>query len=228
MQLRRIPAGSFIMGSPDNEIDHNLAEEPLKHAADESPQHKVNITNPFYLGVTEVTQVEYENVMGTNPSEFPGPNLPVEKVAWKDAQEFCKRLSELEKRSYRLPTEAEWEYACRAGSTTAYYWGSNPDDSCAWINDNSDEKTHEVATKKPNAWGLYDMSGNIAEWCLDWKGNYLPGETADPHGAAGGEFRVLRGGSWSAYPLPFRSAARYGATPTSIINFVGFRIVLEP
>jgi formylglycine-generating enzyme required for sulfatase activity len=215
------------MGSPASEVDHNLAEEPLKHAADESPQHQVTISKPFYLASTEVTQAQYEAVMDTNPSEFLGANLPVEKVSWENAQEFCKRLSATENKRYRLPTEAEWEFACRAGSSTAYYWGANPDESYAWTNDNSDEKTHEVAQKRPNAWGLYDMAGNVAEWCQDWKGNYSPGEQTDPKGAAGGEFRVIRGGSWSAYPLPYRSAARYGATPASVINFVGFRPVME-
>jgi formylglycine-generating enzyme required for sulfatase activity len=141
--------------------------------------------------------------------------------------EFCRKLSELEHEMYRLPTEAEWEYACRAGTTTAYYWGSIFDESFAWTNDNSDEKTHEIATRKPNPWGLHDMSGNVAEWCLDWKGNYAPGETADPRGASGGEFRVIRGGSWAPYPLPVRSAARYGATPISMIDFVGFRVVRQ-
>jgi formylglycine-generating enzyme required for sulfatase activity len=228
MTFRLIKPGSFMMGSPDNEIDHNLAEDPLKHPSDESPQHHVVITKSYYLSAYEVTQADYEGVMGTNPSSFAGPKLPVEKVSWKEAQEFCSKLSTLESRKYRQPTEAEWEYACRAGSKSAYYWGPVADDSYAWTNQNAEEKTHEVGTRKPNAWGLYDMAGNVAEWCQDWKGNYTPGEQVDPRGAAGGEFRIIRGGSWAAYPLPFRSAARYGATPVSMIDFVGFRVVLEP
>ena len=227
MVLRLISPGNFVMGSPDSEIDHNLAEDPLRHPVDETPQHKVTLTKPYYLASTEVTQSQYEAVMGTNPSNSLGTTRPVEKVSWKEAQDFCKRLSETESKHYRLPTEAEWEYACRAGTTTAYYWGSNPDETYAWTNDNSGEKTHEVATRKANAWGLYDMSGNVAEWCQDWKGNYNAAAQTDPPGAAGGEFRVIRGGSWAAYPLPFRSAARYGATPISLIDFVGFRVVQD-
>ena len=165
MKLVLIPAGEFLMGSPESDSDA---------PDEEKPQHKVRISKPFYLGVTEVTQEQYERVMGENPSRFKGdPQRPVEKVSWEDAVAFCRKLSEKEGRTYRLPTEAEWEYACRAGSQTK--WSFGDDDSAlkeyAWYLDNADSTTHPVAQKKPNAWGLYDMHGNVWEWCQDWYGD---------------------------------------------------------
>lgn len=228
MRLKLIPTGSFTMGSPDTELDRNRREDPLWRYPDEAPQHKVTITKPFYLGICEVTQAEYEKVMGVNPSNFVGSKLPVEKVSWQDAQAFCKRLSEIENRQYRLPTEAEWEYACRAGTNTAYYWGGDYESGYAWVNENSGNKTHKVGTLKPNTWGLHDMAGNVWEWCQDRKGPYSALDQENPGGSSSGGFRVLRGGSWSDYPLPFRCAARYGASEDSLIDMVGFRVVLDP
>ena len=164
MKLRLIPAGEFMMGSPGTESGRE----------DDETQHRVSITKPFYLGVTEVTQEQYQKVMGTNPSYFKGPQNPVETVSWADAVEFCRKLSAMpaEKTAghvYRLPTEAEWEYACRAGTTTAYSFGDDASrlGDYGWFGGNSDSKTHQVGEKKPNAWGLYDMHGGVYEWCQD-------------------------------------------------------------
>ena len=165
MKLRLIPAGEFMMGSPGTESDRSNNET----------QHRVSITKPFYLGVTEVTQEQYQKVMGTNPSQFKGPQNPVERVSWAEAVEFCGKLSAMpaEKTAghvYRLPTEAEWEYACRSGTTTAYGFGDDASrlGDYGWFRSNSDSGTHPVGEKKPNAWGLYDMHGGVYEWCQDW------------------------------------------------------------
>ena len=149
MQFKLIPAGEFMMGSPANDRDKQV---------DETPQHRVRTTKPFYLGVYEVTQEQYEKVMGKNRSNFKGLSLPVETVSWEDATEFCKKLSEMDAEyDYRLPTEAEWEYACRAGTSTRYSCGDKLDSDYAWFRDNSSRQAHPVGEKRPNAWGLYDM-----------------------------------------------------------------------
>jgi formylglycine-generating enzyme required for sulfatase activity len=188
MKFVLIPAGEFTMGSPENEQGRDSNE----------PQHKVKITKPFYMQTTEVTQAQWKAVMGNNPSYFKGNDLPVETVSWDDAQEFIKKLSAKEGVKYRLPTEAEWEYACRAGSTTKFYFGEDESklDEYAWYHNNSDGKTHPVGQKKPNAWGLYDMHGNVWEWCQDWYGAdyYKNSPAEDPQGPASAESRVLRGG----------------------------------
>ncbi len=159
MELRLIPAGEFTMGSPRSE----------KGRGDNEHQHRVRVTKPFYLSVYEVTQAEYEKVMGANPSYFKGANRPVNEVSWDDATEFCKRLSAKEGKTYRLPTEAEWEYACRAGTATQYSFGGDGAKlgDRAWYRRNSDDNLHPVGEKKPNAWGLHDMHGNAREWCQD-------------------------------------------------------------
>jgi formylglycine-generating enzyme required for sulfatase activity len=196
MKLTLIPAGEFMMGSPDSDRRAGSAEKP---------QHQVRITKPFYLGVTEVTQGQYEKVMGKNPSRFKesGLDAPVEMVSWDDAQEFCRKLSELSEekkagRHYRLPTEAEWEYACRAGSAKKYCYGDDESRlvDYAWYGKNSDGKTHQVGRKKPNAWGLYDMHGNVWEWCADRydRDYYAKSPRDDPIGPSEGSFRVFRGG----------------------------------
>jgi len=156
MKMVLIRPGKFVMGSPDSEEGHQR---------NEGPQHEVTISKPFYMGVTEVTQAQYEAVMGTNPSHFRGPTNPVETVSWIDATEFCRKLFEKTRQAVRLPTEAEWEYACRAGTRTAYSFGDDPValGEHAWWAGNSDKTTHSVGQKKPNAWGLYDMHGNVRE-----------------------------------------------------------------
>ncbi len=198
MEFVLIPAGEFMMGSPEGEGDY-----------DERPQHKVIITRPFYMQTTPVTQAQWKKVIGRkflrrtkNPSYFKGDDLPVERVSWKDAQRFLEKLNQKEQKGrYRLPTEAEWEYACRAGSATKYSFGNDEGrlGEYAWYDKNSGGKTHPVGQKKPNAWGLYDMHGNVWEWCSDWydKDYYRNSPSRNPKGPTNGRYRVLRGGSWS-------------------------------
>ncbi len=227
MKLRLIPAGEFMMGSPETESVRENDET----------QHGVSITKPFYLGVTEVTQEQYQKVMGTNPSQFQGPQNPVEKVSWAEAVEFCRKLSAMpaEKTAghvYRLPTEAEWEYACRAGTTTAYSFGDDASrlGDYGWFRNNSDSKTHPVGEKKPNAWGLYDMHGNVWEWCQDRgrRGTYPSGSATDPTGATSGSGHVYRGGSWDIVDAGCRSAYRSGAPPDFRFYDLGFRVLRNP
>jgi formylglycine-generating enzyme required for sulfatase activity len=213
MRFVPISAGTFTMGEGQT-------------------AHKVTLTQAFELGVYEVTQEQYKKVMGTTPSEFKGPQKPVEQVSWDDAVEFCRKLSELpgEKSTgyvYRLPTEAEWEYACRAGTTTAYSFGDSESElgDYAWYDKNSGKTTHPVGGKKPNAWGLYDMHGNVFEWCHDWYGDYPSGSVTDPTGVASGSDRVYRGGSWYDYSVHCRSAYRGRNTPDLRGIHLGFRVL---
>jgi formylglycine-generating enzyme required for sulfatase activity len=231
IKLVLIPNGTFMMGSP--------IEEEGRY--DNEVRHKVTISRDYYLGVTEVTQGQYEKVMGTNPSKFQKQVIlnkdssmyPVEKVSWEDAVSFCKRLSELpdEKtagRVYRLPTEAEWEYACRAESETAFHFGgsSKLSDDFAWFG-NSNKQTHPVGQKKPNAWGLYDMHGNVFEWCGDWFNEYPKGAVSDPTGPKEGVLRVFRGGSWEFGAASGRSATRFFTAPFGRGDWIGFRVALS-
>ena len=222
MQFKRIPAGEFMMGSPD--------DDPEKEEG-ETPQHPVRITTPFYLSVHEVTQEHYEKVMGKNPSRFEGPSLPVEQVSWSDAMEFCEKLSVMDaENDYRLPTEAEWEYACRAGTTSRYSCGNELDRQSAWSSDNSDDQPHPVGEKRPNAWGLYDMHGNVCEWCgdrfaIDY---YENAPLDDPAGPETGSYRMIRGGSWSNSAGYCRSARRQGYWPAGRLSSLGFRVALVP
>jgi formylglycine-generating enzyme required for sulfatase activity len=201
----------------------------------EKPIHTVTITKGYFMGIYEVTQEQYQKVMGTNPSAFKGSNLPVENVSWNDAVEFCKEVSEKEGKTYRLPTEAEWEYACRAGTTTKFSFGNSESQLgyYAWYKQNSGDKTHPVGEKKPNAWGLYDMQGNVWEWCLDWyaKNWYSKGPAENPLNERYGDKwgRVLRGGGWDASPAYFCSVSlrlNY-CYPSVRIENVGFRVVLD-
>ncbi|NLF73257.1 MAG: SUMF1/EgtB/PvdO family nonheme iron enzyme [Candidatus Anammoximicrobium sp.] len=223
MRFKLIPAREFLMGSPDGDSDAWPGEKP---------QHLVRITKPFYLGVTEVTQEQYERVMGQNPSYFKGdPERPVEMVSWEDAVAFCRKFSEQEGQTYRLPTEAEWEYACRARSQTKWSFGDDPAGLTehAWFDRNSEGTTHPVAQKKPNAFGLYDVHGNVWEWCADWCGEKYYGESpqADPQGPAAGWGRVSRGGCWEDVASVCRASYRRRYAPGDCYGALGFRLVRE-
>jgi formylglycine-generating enzyme required for sulfatase activity len=205
----------------------------------EKPAHEVTINTPHYLGKFEVTQEQYQQVMGVNPSQFKGRDLPVECVSWDDAQEFCKKASEVARSSgsrgdpegrptvIRLPTDAEWEHACRAGTRTAYYTGDTEADldRAAWYRANSGKTTHPVGQKAPNAWGLHDTHGNVDEWCADWYGDYRAEAGTDPKGPEQGQYRVLRGGSWSTVLRACESAFRLGNEPGTGNELIGFRVV---
>ncbi len=217
MKMVLIPGGEFTMGSDTG-------------GSDERPPHKVFV-NAFYMGATEVTQGQWEALMGNNPSRFRGdPELPVEKISWEDAQEFVRKLNAKEGTdSYRLPTEAEWEYACRAGSEGKFSFGDSEEelDRYAWYKDTSVREAHPVAGKRPNSWGLYDMHGNVWEWVNDWysKDYYKESPGANPKGPLSGVFRVLKGGSWENAEWHQRCAARYGSGPQVRSGHSGLRVV---
>jgi formylglycine-generating enzyme required for sulfatase activity len=230
-----IKPGTFMMGSPEDELGRYFDED----------QHEVTLTQGYWLGKFEVTQAQYEAMMGTNPSKWKGAALPVEMVSWFDAKEFCATLTKIEKAAgrlpegyeYTLPTEAQWEYACRAGTTTALNSGKNLSDSkecpemdvVGWYKYNSDDKTHPVGQKQPNAWGLYDMHGNVEEWCLDRFGVYPTSAVTDPMGPNTGEYRVFRGGNWINDAWLCRSATRIDdISPSGISSCSGFRVALAP
>jgi len=207
-----IPAGSFMMGSSDGDDD-------------EKPVHSV-VLSGFQLGKHEVTQGQWQAVMGNNPSNFQncGANCPVEKVSWDAIQIFLKKLNQQTGYRYRLPTEAEWEYACRSGGKNQTYCGGNDADSLAWYPSNSKRKTHPVGQKRANGFGLYDMSGNVFEWVQDWKGAYSSGQVTAPTGPSSGSYRVYRGGSWYSYITYSRSVNRDDNTPDFRRNYLGFRL----
>jgi formylglycine-generating enzyme required for sulfatase activity len=246
-----IPPGTFAMGSPVGEQDrHSL----------EGPQTVVTLTKGFYMGKYEVTQQEYLAVKGYNPSYFtagrvvttiPPPAVlppplaedlsrPVESLNWHDAENYCSRLTEQERAAgklptgwmYRLPTEAQWEYACRAGTKTRFYYGDDASysqlENYAWYSPAGSNMTHPVGQKQPNAWGLYDMAGNVGEWCLDRYASYPGGSVTDPQGPSLGTFQVLRGGSWFYQAGFCRSAYRYYTFPDYADGNIGFRVVLVP
>ena len=213
--FRWIPAGTYTIGSPKSERGRNNDET----------QHQVTLTQGFLMLETEITQKQWQTVMGNNPSDFKGDNLPVERVTWKDCQDFCKKLSAYLNFSVKLPTEAQWEYACRAGTSEPY---ADALDDMAWHHGNSKRETHPVATKAPNAWGLYDMLGNVWEWCQDFYGNYSDKSVTDPTGAQNGGERVLRGGSWFKDSNECRSASRNKHSSGYRNNNLGFRIVIIP
>ncbi len=220
--LVEIHPGTFQMGSPLSEDERD----------DDELLHSVTISRRFWLGATVVTQAQWESLMGSNPSRFKGADLPIEQVSWEDAMIFCRKLTAVELKSgclpdgyeYTLPSEAEWEYACRAGTSATY---SGDLDSIAWYLDNSERRTHRVAQKSANAWGLYDMHGNVYEWCSDWFDAYSSGSALDPVGASSGRGRVHRGGSWDYSARYCRSAFRYHLRPENNGNNVGFRIALK-
>ena len=225
MEFVLIPAGTFQMG---------CSSEAEQCDAGEKPRHEVTISKPFYLGKYEVTQAQWEAVMGNNPSHYKGADRPVELVSWDDVQEFIGKLNAKEGHiGYRLPTEAEWEYAARAGSAKAYGFGDDVGQlgNYAWYRVNSGEETHPVGQKRPNAWGLHDMHGNVWEWVQDRYGEYSAGSAADPADPAGpqaGELRVLRGGAWDQTARRCRSASRIMGPPGARVGAVGFRLALSP
>jgi formylglycine-generating enzyme required for sulfatase activity len=224
MEFVLIPAGEFDMGSPVTETDREN---------DEYPVHRIQISRPFYMGKYEVTQEQYYVVAKYKPSRFKQEGRPVENVSWDQAVRFCRKLSEMKEGTYRLPTEAEWEYACRAGSQDRFYFGFDPEysqiEKYTWYSENSDSATHPVGEKKPNSFGLYDMHGNVSEWCWDWYAadSYSNSKRVDPPGPQHGKSRVLRGGSWHHKARDCRSASRDDCEPVYIQNYVGFRVVLE-
>jgi len=237
MELALVPPGEFLMGSPDRE---SCRDE------DEGPQRKVTLSRAFYLGAHEVTQEQYQAVVGANPSDLVGPDHPVEQVSWHDAAAFCRALSARTGRVVRLPTEAEWEYACRAGSEGLYpfeqgsrhlhkhanYCERSNTDMLQWqdeYHDDGHDRTAPAGSYPPNAWGLHDMPGNVWEWCADrydpaW---YARGATVDPPGPPAGAERVIRGGSWLNNAADCRSANRAGKDPARSSYAVGFRVVVE-
>jgi formylglycine-generating enzyme required for sulfatase activity len=222
LELIQLPAGQFMMGASPNDS---------KADDDEKPQHLVKL-KAFAMGKYPITQAQYEAVMGKKRSKFQGnPNNPVECVSWNDAQAFCKKLSEATGKKYRLPSEAEWEYACRAGTTTRYYFGDDANQlgDYAWFTDNSRSKTHPVGQKRPNGWGLYDMHGNVWEWCEDsWHKNYKGAPTDGSAWIQGGNsFRILCGGGWYYSSRFCRSSFRDGYDPDDGYDDFGFRVVVS-
>lgn len=226
-----IPPGTFRMGSPTNDVNYRYFE---------GPQTAVTISRGYWMGKYEVTQGEYLAVMGINPSHYTGDtNLPVEMVSWYDATNYCWTLTQRERAAgrigttsvYRLPTEAEWEYACRAWTSTRFSFGDDAANltNYAWDVDNSDDTTHPVGQKLPNPWGLYDMHGNVWEWCQDRWSLYLPGGTAiDPQGPASSEHCVIRGGAFHFDYSYCRSPHRENVRPETFLTDLGFRVVLAP
>lgn len=213
-----VDGGTFRMGA---------TSEQGSEISDEKPVHSVTLSG-YYIGKTEVTQALWQAVMGSNPSYFEGDDLLVEQVSWDDCQEFIRKLNSLTGQNFRLPTEAEWEFACRGGNNSRgyKYSDSNYIDNVAWYDGNSGDKTHPVATKSPNELGIYDMSGNVWEWCADWYGDYSSGRQTNPKGTYGGSFRVGRGGSWYNYAGCCRSSNRYFSIPTHRLSFLGLRLAL--
>ena len=213
-----VKGGTFTMGSNDGE-------------SDEKPTHQVTVSD-FYIGKYEVTQKQWYDVMGSNPSKFSGcDNCPVEQVSWNDVQKFIKKLNQKTGKNYRLPTEAEWEYASGGGSSHQKWAGTNSEsnrESYAWYMSNSGSKTHPIGTKNPNLLGIYDMSGNVLEWCSDWFGLYSSSSQTNPLGTSSGSDRVLRGGSWFSHAAFCRVSYRYGSNPDYRNYYYGFRLALVP
>lgn len=216
-EMVRVEGGTFRMGATTEQEDEAWDNE--------KPVHSVTLSI-YYIGKTEVTQALWQAVMG--PSNFKGADLPVENVSWDDCQEFIQKLNSLTGRNFRLPTEAEWEFACRGGNNSRgyKYSGSNNLGSVAWYDDNSGNKTHSVATKSPNELGIYDMSGNVWEWCSDWYGDYSSDAQTNPKGPVSGSRRVRRGGCWFGYVGGCRSSYRGGDDPAFRVIILGLRLAL--
>ena len=218
-RMVRVEGGSFTMGA--------TSEQGSEAKSDESPVHRVTLST-YYIGETEVTQALWEAVMGNNPSNFKGANLPVEQVSWEDCQNFIRELNRMTGKRFRLPTEAEWEYAARGGNKSqgCKYSGSNAIDKVAWYTDNSGNKTHEVRTKSPNELSIYDMSGNVWEWCQDWYGSYDASSQTNPSGPSTGSSRVYRGGSWLINARNCRVSFRNFYSPDYRYFNLGLRLAL--
>ena len=220
IDMVRVEAGTFTMGATPE------MENPWDG---EKPTHQVTLTNDYYIGKYEVTQALWQAVMSNNPSYFKGDNLPVEKVSWNDCQEFISKLNTITGKTFRLPTEAEWEYAARGGKKSKgyQYSGSNNLSDVAWYEDNSGNKTHAVGSKQANELGIYDMSGNVWEWCQDWYGKYSSSSQTNPTGANSGSYRVYRGGCWGGNTWICRSSYRYSYAPGFSNDSLGLRLVLS-
>jgi formylglycine-generating enzyme required for sulfatase activity len=226
IELVPIPAGTFTMGTPSG---GNYTERPVMEVA---------LTEPFWLGKTPVTQAQFQSLMGYNPSNFRNPDNPVEQVSWNEAMEFCRRLTASEQArgdlpdgyAYTLPTEAQWEYACRSGTTTPFYTGATEADlaRAGWYAGNSDGHTHPVGLKQPNTLGLYDMLGNVWQWCRDWFWPYTGGKLSDPSGDSFGALRSLRGGSWFSSAASCTAGRRDSNAPDFRYFNLGFRVGLCP
>jgi uncharacterized protein (TIGR02996 family) len=225
MRFAWVPAGTFLMGSPESEAGR----------FDNETQHNVTLTKGFYMGIYTVTQEQWQAVMGDNPSHFKGEQqMPVETVSWKDCQRFIKKLRKQDKKPYHLPTEAEWEYGCRGGTTTPFHFGETISTDQGNYNGNETygngkkgvyrQKTTRVGIFTANAWGIHDMHGNVWEWCQDWFGDYTENDVVDPKGPDAGQFRVLRGGSWYISPVSCRSPFRDWGEPGGRDGSVGFRL----
>ena len=219
MELAYIPPGDFTMGSPKSEPGRIANETELD----------VTFKKGLRIGVTEVTQKQWRLIMGTNPAFFKGDDLPVERITWREANEFCRRLSEKEQERYRLPTQAEWEYACRAGTTSVYYSGESKAalDVAGWYLGNSGNQAHPVGRKQPNPWGLYDMHGNVSEWCAEREEERSTDTTSAQLDAEEKALRDLRGGSWGLNASDCRSASRHSNAGTFRYFDLGMRVVCE-
>ena len=220
IDMVKVEAGTFMMGA---------TSEMQNPYDDEKPVHQVTLTNNYYIGKYEVTQALWKTVMGSNSSKFKGDNLPVEQVSWNDCQEFIGKLNGLTDKKFRLPTEAEWEYAARGGKKSRgyQYSGSSNISDVAWYDGNSGRKTRPVGTKQANELGIYDMSGNVYEWCQDWYGSYVSSPQTNPTGAVCGSRRVYRGGSWGSNARYCRSSFRHFDTPDNRSYYLGLRLVLS-
>ena len=218
-EMAKVEPGTFTMGAMDGDVDAYGWEKPA---------HQVTLTNGYYMGKTEVTQALWTAVMGDNPSFRVGNNLPVEQVSWNDCQTFLSKLNAATGENFRLPTEAEWEFAARGGNSSKHflYSGSDNIDDVAWYNDNSGIETHEVATRQPNELGIYDMTGNVWEWCQDWYADYSGDAQTNPAGPASGESRVHRGGSWGFIASGCRISTRLESAPDNNLAYIGLRLVL--
>ena len=220
IDMVRVEAGTFTMGATPKMKDPRF---------DEKPTHQVTLTNDYYIGKYEVTQALWQAVMGNNPSHFKGDNLPVEMVSWDECQEFISKLNSITGKTFRLPTEAEWEYAARGGKKSRgyQYSGSKNISDVAWYDGNSGNRTHAVGSKQANELGIYDMTGNVMEWCQDWYGKYSSSSQTNPTGATSGSSRVLRGGGWNITVWGCRSSYRGNYAPGDRGYHLGLRLVLS-